>query len=300
MGIVFNIQKFSIHDGPGIRSTVFIKGCPLNCHWCHNIESQSFNLEMEHKVDLCTGCQSCVKECPHGAITIVKGKAVTDEYICLRCGECVVSCLQNGRKICGEELPVAKVIKELLKDEVFYKQSGGGVTFSGGEPMAQIEFLENTVTACKAEGLHIAVDTSGFAPWSSFEKIVNQTDLFLYDLKMMDAEKHLMYTGVSNELILENLNKLSDLGKTIYIRIPIIPTVNDDQENINNTISFLKTLNISQVNLLPYHNLGKGKAERFSEVYKLSDINSPTDEEMNKICHQFTTAGFKTVIGGFS
>ena len=300
MGLVFNIQKFSVHDGPGIRTTVFIKGCPLNCHWCHNIESQSFHLEMEHKVDLCTGCQACVTECPHGAITVVDGKAVTDEYTCLRCGNCVVSCLQNGRKICGEELPVAKVIKELLKDKVFYKQSGGGVTFSGGEPMAQIDFLENITKACKSEGLHVAVDTSGFAPWSSFERIVNQTDLFLYDLKMINSAKHLIYTAVPNELILENLRKLSDLGKSIFIRIPVIPTVNDDQENIDQTILFLQQLNIVQVNLLPYHNLGKGKAPRFGKTYKLSGIKSPTEEDMNKMGQQFIAAGFKTIIGGLS
>ncbi len=297
-GLIFNIQKFSLHDGPGIRTTVFCKGCPLDCWWCHNIESQGSGKEPMLRLDRCDGCGSCVVSCPEEAIRVVEGQAVTDLSVCVRCGECSVFCPQNGRNICGREMTVAEVVSEVLKDQVFYDQSGGGVTFSGGEAMAQIDFLAAALAACKAEGLHTAVDTSGIVPWASFERILDLTDLFLYDLKIMDEAAHRTYTGASNRLILENLERLSRATEAIDIRFPVIPTVNDGPENIRKTIDFLKAIRFRQVNLLPYHDLGRGKAVQLGRACRMEGVAAPAADTMAKLRAQFAAAGMQAVIGG--
>jgi pyruvate formate lyase activating enzyme len=297
-GLIFNIQKFSLHDGPGIRTTVFFKGCPLDCWWCNNVESQGFGREPMFRADLCGGCGSCVAACLQQAIRVVGGLAVTDPATCLSCGRCSVFCPANGRSICGSEMSVAEVVAEVVKDRVFYDQSGGGVTFSGGEALVQIDFLVEALTACKAKGLHTAVDTSGAVPWEYFERILPLTDLFLYDLKLMDDAAHRWYTGVSNRLILENLERLSAATEGLWIRLPVVPTVNDDSANIRRTIAFLQTIRFRQLNLLPYHDLGRGKAAQLGRPYRLEGVKAPDAGAMESLQREFAAAGFKTVIGG--
>lgn len=297
-GLIFNIQKFSLHDGPGIRTTVFLKGCPLRCQWCHNMESQRFERELEFKGDACTGCAACTDACPEEAIALNDGRAATDMASCTFCGSCITSCPQNGRNICGREISLSDLMTEILKDRVFYRQSGGGVTFSGGEAMSQIDFLDAAVKACKAESLHVAIDTCGQAPWSSFERILKETDLFLYDLKLLDPERHLQLTGVTNQTILDNLQRLSDAGKLIDIRIPVLPGITDDDRNIGATIAVLRTISFGTLHLLPYHQYGEGKAKHFSNHNSSTPFSPPTAKELENLSSRFAAAGFRVKIGG--
>jgi len=297
-GLVFNLQKFSLHDGPGIRTTVFFKGCPLSCRWCHNLESQGTGREPLVALERCSGCGSCVVNCPEQAIRLVEGQAATDLTLCRRCGHCAVYCPQNGREICGREMTVAEVVAEVMQDRVFYDRSGGGVTFSGGEAMAQIEFLAAALAACKAEGLHTAVDTSGWVPWASFARILGLTDLFLFDLKLLDDAAHRRFTGVSNQPILDNLRRLSGATDAIFIRFPVIPTITDGPGNMRALIALLRELRFRQVNLLPYHELGRGKAARLGRGEPLTGITPPGPERLEALRAELAAAGFLTVIGG--
>ncbi|MGH4123247.1 MAG: trans-4-hydroxy-L-proline dehydratase activase [Clostridium sp.] len=295
---IFNIQKYSIHDGPGIRTTVFFKGCPLNCWWCHNPESQNPNPEIMFFKERCTGCGTCVKRCPAKAIKLVQGFPVFNESKCTLCGKCSDFCLSNARELVGKDITVKNLMKEIIKDEVFYEESNGGVTFSGGEPLMHADYLYNTLKICKDKGIHTTVDTSGYASWEQFEKIVDKVDLFLFDIKHMNNEKHIKYTGMENTIILENLKNLSGKGSTIYIRLPLIAGINDDDENIDATVNFLSKLNIMHVNLLPFHKMGMDKYRRLNRSYKLSGMEKPRDEVIDKIADKFKNAGIKIIIGG--
>jgi len=297
-GLIFDLQKFSVHDGPGIRTTVFLKGCPLDCWWCHNVESQQAQREPMLRGDLCTGCGACVSRCPEQAVRLEQGRAETDLERCVRCGSCVVVCPENGRTICGTEMSVAEVIEEVSKDRVFYERSGGGVTLSGGEPLAQIDFLAEVLAAGKQAGLHTAVDTSGYAPWEHFERILPLTDLFLYDLKILDEAIHRTFTGVPNRLILENLCRLAAATDQIFIRYPVIPSINDGAEHVARVVDFLRTVRFRQINLLPYHQLGRGKAEQLGRAYRMEGVVPPPPEELDRVRRQFTDAGFTVVTGG--
>ena len=263
-GIIFDIKRFAVHDGPGIRTTVFLKGCPLKCVWCHNPES----------IDP----QPCILE---------KVSRIGD-----------LSFAEN--EIVGQAKTVLEVMEVLEKERVFMEESGGGVTFSGGEPMLQHEFLLELLKACKLVGLHTAVDTSGFAAPSLLRKIVPFTDLFLYDLKIMDSERHRFYTGIPNKIILENLRELSSMNCKIRIRIPVIHEINDDQENTNETIGFLKNLvnPVEGIDLLPFHNTANGKYKRFEINYTMNENKRPDNSVMNKLKQQFEDAGFEVKIGG--
>jgi len=282
-GTVFNIQRYSIHDGPGIRTTVFLKGCPLNCWWCQNPESQLSGQEMIFWGDRCIGCRACSLNCPSGAIQMKNKKPVTDKNKCNLCGECSRNCPAQAREIIGEKLTAEEVIKEIEKDLVFYEESGGGVTFSGGEPLKQSEFLKSLLNCCQEKKIHTAVDTSGYISWEILDKIIPKVDLFLYDLKIMDSKKHKKYTGVYNEIILENLKKLSSIHNNIFVRFPVIPGINDDYQNIREIGEFLSSLKITQVNLLPYHHIGMDKYKRVGRTYKLADIRSPSKEKLSEI-----------------
>lgn len=297
LGTITNIQKFSLHDGPGIRTTIFLKGCPLRCFWCHNPETHSINHQIIFFEERCTGCGVCTRRCPQNAIKIKDNHPVRDNSKCNLCGKCADFCPNNAQEYIGKDLTTREIMKEIIKDEAFYEESGGGVTFSGGEPLMYLDFLEDVLTSCKIRGIHTAVDTSGYAPWECFEKIIDKVDLFLYDLKLMNDEKHKKYTGVSNKVILENLKKLSDSGANIYIRMPIIVGVNDDS-HIDETIKFLLNLNIIQVNLLPYHKMGMEKYKRLGINYKLTGDEKPSDENMKEIADKFRKAGIKVKVGG--
>ena len=298
LGTLINIQRYSVHDGPGIRTTVFFKGCPLSCWWCHNPESEKPSHEIMFFKERCSNCGVCMKRCTEKAIEMLGNVPVADEDKCTLCGKCAEFCPSNAREYVGKDVTVQELMKEIIKDEVFYEESNGGVTFSGGEPLNHSEFLNEVLKSCKERGIHTTVDTSGFAAWKSFEKIVDKVDLFLYDVKHMNNEKHKKYTGVGNATILENLKRLSAKGANIYIRMPIISGVNDDDDHVNEVIKFISSTNIIQVNLLPYHKVGMDKYRRLSMEYKLSGMEKPSEERMAEIMEKFIENGLKVKIGG--
>lgn len=297
-GVIFNIQKYSIHDGPGIRTTVFLKGCPLDCWWCHNPESQKVESQLMFLPNKCIACRDCEKVCPTGAISFSNKSFDYNESKCELCEKCAEVCPSEALEFAGEKQNQEDVIREIEKDKVFYEESGGGVTFSGGEPLVQIDFLDNLLTLAKKKGLHTTIDTCGYAPWENIERIKDNVDLFLYDIKHMDNEKHKKYTGVSNELILDNLRKLAGEGKRIWVRIPIIPGINDDALNIEKMCEFILALNLRDVFILPYHNIAIDKYNRLDMEYKIPDIKNPDDEVMEEIAEKFKEYGLNVKIGG--
>lgn len=294
---IFNIQKFSVHDGPGIRTTVFFKGCPLKCLWCHNPESQNINTQILYDRDKCVLCGTCEKICPKKAIKIENNNLTTDES-CDCCGQCVIYCIQGARQIAGKVYTVDDVMKEVLKDRVFYEKSSGGVTLSGGEPLIHIDFVEELLKKLKDNNIHTAVDTCGAVSFENLNRAAKYTDVFLYDIKLMDDEKHLNFTGMSNKLILENLRKLSEIHNNINLRMPIIEGVNGDEEHIIKTIEFIEGLNISKVNLLPYHDIAKHKYKKLGKIYEDDRMSKPSDEKMQKFKEMFENKGYKAKIGG--
>lgn len=298
-GLIFDIKKFSIHDGPGIRTTVFFKGCPLSCWWCHNPESQSSRREMMFRERRCIRCGACQAVCAQGAISMDGDVVSTDREKCTLCGACVEACYAEAREIVGREVTVAEVMAEIEQDVAFYDESGGGVTFSGGEPLLQRNFLLALLRACREKEIHTAVDTCGFATWETLDSLREHVDLFLYDLKSMDDARHLKSTGVSNELILGNLHRLSTLGHDIILRVPVIPGINDDDENIRQTGAFAATLSyLNRLDVLPYHRAGTEKYHRLNKVYELPEARPPSDERMAKIVRILRGFGLQIKIGG--
>lgn len=247
-GMIFDIERSSLVDGPGIRTTVFFKGCNLHCAWCHNPESQKATPQLMFYQNKCTGCGTCRSKCPNALES------------CDVCGTCALYCPSHARETCGEAYTVERLLAEVVKDKLFYESSGGGVTFSGGECMLQLDFLSEMLKKCKKEGIHTAVDTAGCVPYASFERILPDTDLFLYDIKCFDSETHKRYTGVGNELIKENLGRLFKTEKPIWVRIPIIPSVNDSEDEMRAIKQFLDAIGKPErVELLPYHAMGEHK-----------------------------------------
>lgn len=299
---IINIQKFSVHDGDGIRTTVFFKGCSLNCWWCHNPESQNFGPELLYNAERCVHCSRCVEVCPQHGIHEKNGLFLADRSKCDACGTCTDACLVNAREICGNTYSVRDLVKELEKDRQFYEESGGGVTLSGGEVMLQdIDYLESLVKQLHKRGFNIAIDTCGFAPWSSYERILPYVDTFLYDIKLMDPARHKKYIGQDNALILENLKKLNAANARINLRLPLIDPVNTSEQDIADVISFLKEnhIRIVKTNLLPYHNTGSHKYEKLGEAYKGIEFARPSDECLDSIMQQFIREGFTDIkIGG--
>lgn len=302
MDFITNIQKYSIHDGDGIRTTVFFKGCPLKCVWCHNPETQRYERELQYDKEKCVGCGACAKACPRGAITMVENKPVLDSELCTLCGKCELYCPEGIRETVGQEYPVKALVKEIMKDRMFYEQSGGGVTLSGGEVMTMSsEYIVAIAKELKKEEISLTIDTCGYVPFERFEKILPYVDTFLYDVKVMDPKLHKKYIGVDNELILENLVKLSEAGARIYIRIPTVKEVNGNEQNMLDTIRFLKEHNITpaQVNLLTYHNTGSSKYPKLGMEYQGGDLHAPSTEEMEGFVKLFKDAGYlNTKIGG--
>lgn len=268
--VIFDIQRNSFVDGPGIRTTVFFKGCNLKCAWCHNPESQDFKPQMMFYKDKCTGCGKCKEVCPYNLAN------------CNLCGKCTLYCPVDARKVCGKEYTVDEVLVEIIKDKTFYENSGGGVTFSGGECMLQIDFLCEILKKCKENGIQTAVDTAGHIPFESFEKILPCTDLFLYDIKIIDSKKHKQYVGVENELILENLKKLFKTGAKIWIRIPVIADVNDSIEEMQKIKAFLDGCGKPEkVELLPYHAMGENKYRAIGKEPQI--FKTPDSEKMKQL-----------------
>ena len=297
-GKLINIQGFSVQDGPGIRTTVFFKGCPLRCPWCHSPESQAFYPQLSWMSQKCLGTEhcrdSCIQACPKHAVSygkIVENSAgepvqhvTIDRAVCDNCGDCAERCYPEALFICGKDYTVEEVMKIVRRDLPFYAESGGGMTISGGECLSQPEFALALLKAAKAEGIHTAVDTSGFAPWKTVEAVLPYTDLFLYDLKHMDSAAHKAATGVPNEIILENAEKIAQAGGKLQIRIPVIPRFNNDPENIRRTGEFCRELGaaVELIQLLPYHSMGTMKYFRLDENAKVMEAVPPSDAEMER------------------
>jgi pyruvate formate lyase activating enzyme len=299
-GFVFNIQHYSIHDGPGIRTTVFVTGCPLRCIWCQNPESQSLKPQLFFTLEKCTGCGDCVQVCPCKAITVNNGKSHTDRGLCQGTGECVAACPNEARTIMGKEMTATEVFHDVIADKMFYETSGGGVTISGGEPLAQPGFTTALLQMCKNAGLSTALDTCGCADWNTFKNILPYVDIVLFDFKHMDTAAHQKLTGVNNESILENAVKIVKefLDISFIARIPIVPDCNDSSENIKATARFIKGLGKPvKVHLLPYHRLGETKYLRLEKSSSLKII-PPTAEHMDDLRLLAESCGTEAIIGG--
>ena len=266
---IFDIARGSYVDGPGIRTTVFFKGCNLRCAWCHNPESQIADRQMMFYKSKCTGCGMCREKCPH---SLKK---------CVLCGKCAVYCPSNAREICGKEYSVDEVLREVIKDKVFYDNSGGGVTFSGGECMLYPDFLVEILKKCKENGISTAVDTAGHVPFDRFERVMPYTDLFLYDVKCIDSARHKEHVGVGNELILDNLARLLDRGASVIVRIPVIVGVNDSVEDMIAVRQLLDSHGGVSVELLPYHSMGEHKYAAIGRAPQA--FTPPTDEKMTEL-----------------
>ena len=300
---VFNIQSYSIHDGPGIRVTVFLKGCPLRCLWCANPESNSPVPQLMTYNTKCTGCGACVKACPKGAVRLAEidgaVKQETDRSLCVNCGACVAVCPADAREIAGKEMTVREVLDRVLQDKLFLDASGGGMTISGGECLAHPEFSEALLAAAKEAGLHTAVESCSFASREIIDRVFPHVDLGLLDVKHMDPAKHKEYTGVSNEIILDNIRHVyRDLHVPVIVRVPVIPGHNDDEENIAATARFASDLGPDvAVHLLPYHRLGDSKLESLGRIPELR-LEVPPDEQMQKLKALVESFGVQAQVGG--
>jgi pyruvate formate lyase activating enzyme len=298
-GEIFDIKKYAIHDGPGIRTTVFFKGCPLSCGWCHNPESISQASQRLYREERCIGCMECIKACLNNAISAAEDKLKWDPPSCVYCKTCAQTCPPQAIEFIGKTMSIEDVVAEIAKDTLFYDESSGGVTFSGGEPLMQPSFLTGLLKACGDLDLHRAVDTCGYADTRILLKVASHVDLFLYDLKHMDSEKHFRYTGVSNEMILTNLEYLSRQGAKIIIRLPVIPGINNDSENIERTGTFLSSLaGVNQVNILAYHPAAEAKYKNLGVKYKTGDIERPDRDHLESIARQLEKYDLQVNIGG--
>jgi pyruvate formate lyase activating enzyme len=288
-GLVFNIQRFSVHDGPGLRTTVFLKGCPARCPWCHNPESQTHAPELLTFPDRCIECGTCREICPHG----------TDAAACTACGTCADACPADARQIAGRLMDVREVMEIVARDRVFYDQSEGGVTFSGGEPLAQPGFLRALLDAARGQGLHTAVDTCGFAARDLLLDLAPSVDLFLYDLKILDPGRHLELVGLPLAPILSNLQALAATGARICLRVPIVPSLTDTADNLKAIAQLALSLpGVSRVSLLPYHPLGAGKCARLNKTYGCGEVVSPSSDRMNALAGFFRARGLDARVGG--
>jgi len=299
VGRVFNIQRCSVHDGPGVRTTAFLKGCSLSCSWCHNPEGIDEAPVMMISADRCLACGACVEACPVEEGGAAPAGEHWDRNRCTRCGSCVEACPANARELAGREYGVEELVDALERDRVFFDASGGGVTFSGGEPLTQAGFLTDCLRECRLRGLHTVVDTCGFAPMDTLLGVAKITDLVLYDLKHMDPVRHLAQTGADNRIILDNLRALSKDGVDVWVRIPLIPGFNDDPANIEATGAFLADLPRShRVFVLPYHGIANGKRVRLGQSGDRAGLRPPDAETLCAVAKKLTRHDLEVTVGG--
>ncbi len=296
-GLIFDIKHFAVHDGPGIRTTVFVKGCPLRCMWCHNPESLTSEPQLMFTPSRCIGCGYCMKVCEKGAHIIVNGVHEVDWSKCVACGKCADECYSGALELAGREASVDEVMEEIMKDKVFFENSKGGMTISGGEPLNQPDFTTEVFRRAKENGIHTSLDTSGYAAWSVIEKVIEHVDMVLYDIKQMDSERHKEYTGVPNELIIENLKKLDTKGIPIWVRIPNIPGINDGEDNFRRIGELLSGLkHLERVDILRYHKLAESKYEHTGQDYRLKGMNTPEKDEVQHLKDILEDFGVSNVI----
>jgi pyruvate formate lyase activating enzyme len=298
-GVVFDIQRFAIHDGPGIRTLVFLKGCPLRCWWCQNPEGLSTAKSLWYFEYRCIQSKRCIPVCPSSAMSFDGEGLVVDHSACNGCALCVEACPSGSLSIAGREIDAEQLVREIEKDVLLFDNSGGGVTFSGGEPLFQPAFLKELLVRCRSRGIHTVLETSGLAPVRTFESIINHVDLFFFDLKLLDDEDHKKYTGVSNSVIKKNLRTLAERrGKDVILRFPVITGINDTEKNVEEFQSFARSLRgISEVDLLPYHDVSE-KYRRLGLSYRMDAHAAPSVEKLNHIKERLEEIGLKVKIGG--
>jgi pyruvate formate lyase activating enzyme len=297
-GRVFRIARFSVHDGPGIRTTVFLKGCPLRCAWCHSPESQRPEPQLAIHQDRCVACGTCLPACGQHAITSRDGVMATDRGRCRVCGACADACPEGAREVVGREWDSDELLATLARDEVFFDESGGGVTFSGGEPLMQPAFLAEMLRGCGARGIHAAVDTCGMADRSAVDEVAELADLFLFDVKAAHEGRHRAITGASNAAILDNLRRLVSLGATVRPRFPCVPGLTADDENVRQVGQLLADLGLRTVDVLPFHRAGTAKFARLGIEDPAPDLRVPSKDEVARVIRQLEGLGLQVHVGG--
>jgi pyruvate formate lyase activating enzyme len=303
-GVIFDIERYMIEDGPGIRTGVFMKGCPLKCLWCCNPEGRSFGPTLTYLDRKCVGCLTCVVKCPNRAVTPREdGKVFTDRNKCQLCGVCVESCPAHARELKGKIYTIQDVVEMVLKDTAFYRRHKGGITVTGGEPLCQARFVRNLLKRCGERLIHTTMETSGFGTWEDLRGCLEYLDLIFIDIKHMDLEEHKKLTGVSNKIILENIRRTAEFcsshSTVLIVRVPVIPGLNNSEENIAKTAEFVKSLkgNI-ELNLLPYHKYGVGKYNWLETEYALKELEPPPREAMRQLQILVQSKGVHCTVGG--